>query len=390
MSIYKTISYRRLILGAVAVLFLGFLQSCHDASQTQQVVRFGVEADVPPFESRNEKGELVGLDIDIGNALCAQMNARCEWVDQPYATNISALLENRFDAIMPMTPNDVRRQQIDFTDEMYPLSSQLVARKGSNLLPTAASLQGKRVGVLRGTSREAFSQARWASAGVNIVSFGLNSELIASLIAGDIDATLQNTIEIAEALLKKPEGSNFDFSGPTVTDPLLGSGVAMGVRKSDPGLKAKLNEALAAIKENGVLKEILARYLTSPTVSGSSLQYIGGDASLPFSQAVRAGNILYLSGILGNYDNGGFPEGTAAQTAVIMDKIRAVLERNGSSLDRVIQCKVILADIADFAEMNKVYASYFSPGRFPARTTFATSGLVANADIEIECMAYVE
>lgn len=392
MRTQKIVSWRYFLLFTVISIF------CHIQAANAKIwkeVRFGVEAEVPPFESRDTKGELIGLNIELGKALCAQMGVRCVWVDQPYASNIASLNANRFDVIMPMTPTATRRKEIDFTDEMYQLSSRLVARKGTDLLPSVESLKGMRVGVLRGTSREAFAMAKWANAGVHVESFGLNTELIQSLLAGKIDATLQDTVEISEALLSKPNGRNFVFFGAAVTDPLLGSGVAIGVRKSDPELKAMLNRALAAVKANGVHQAIVARYLTSKQSgttqpSNSSLQYIGGTDGRPFSQAVRAGNILYLSGVLGDDVNGKFPKGTAAQTTVIMDNIRAVLERNSSSFDRVVQCKVILADIKDFAGMNKVYASYFSAGRFPARTTFEASNLVANAKIEIECMAYVE
>lgn len=379
-----------------ACLLVAFLVQINAASaKTWTEIRFGVEAEVPPFESRNQKGELVGLDIEIGDALCAQMKMRCRWMDQPYDGNIAALKAGRFDAIVTMTPTDIRKREIDFTDLIYPLSSRLVVRKGSALLPTPVSLKGKRVGVLRGTNREAFALQQWAPAGVHIESFGLNSELIASLLAGKIDATLQDSIEIAEALLKKPEGLAFDFGGPAVVDPMLGSGVAMGIRKGDPELKSMLNQALAAIKENGVYDAIAARYLKSSTApavsqSGTPLQYLGENEGKPFSEAVRAGNFLYLSGILGDDATGHFPKGVAAQTAVILDKIRAVLEKHGSSLDRVVQCRVILADIGDFDAMNKVYSNYFSAGRFPARTTFAASKLISNADIEIECVALLE
>lgn len=153
-------------------------------------IRFGVEADVPPFEYRNEQGELVGLDIELGSALCAELNARCVWVDQPYATNVTALQAGRFDAIMPMTATPARREILDFTNNLYALEIKLVARKGSNLLPQPQSLKGKRVGVLAGTSREAFVKARWEPQGVTVRSFGLNIELIRSLLAGEIDATL--------------------------------------------------------------------------------------------------------------------------------------------------------------------------------------------------------
>ncbi|UUP19117.1 transporter substrate-binding domain-containing protein [Nitratireductor thuwali] len=394
-SMNTNISYPYL---AFVALFstLSVLNNTSALAQSRDEIRFGVEAEVPPFESRNADGELVGLNIELGNALCEEMRVRCTWVDQPYATNIAALQEGRFDVIMPMTPTDARRQIIDFTDVMYELSSRLVARKGSNLSPTAASLKGKRIGVLSGTSRAAFAKAKWESEGVEIVSFGLNAELIESLLAGDIDATLQDTIEISGALLDKPEGSDFDFTGEVVADPALGSGIAMAIRQDEPELKAMLNRALAAIKANGKHEAIVSRYLTSdPSPAGeagsdrASLEYIGNGGNLPFSQAVRVGNMLYLSGVLGDDANGVFPETTAGQTAAIMDNIGATLERNGSSLDEVVRCNVILADIADFQEMNRVYAGYFPEGRFPARTTFEASNLVAGGKIEIECTAYV-
>lgn len=351
-------------------------------------LRIGIEADVPPFESRNAQGQLVGLNIEMGTALCEQMKVRCIWIDQPYATNIEALKAHKFDVIMPMTPTEQRKRQIGFTDVMYPLSSRLVAAKGSPLLPTVESLKGKRIGVLKGTNREAFALSAWASAGVEVQRFDLNSQLIEKLLAGELDATLQDSIEITEALLKTPAGSQFDFTGPTVTDPLLGSGVAMGIRKDDQALKSRLNDALAALKANGTQQAITARYL--PTMQPAALQFIPAGPGKPFAQAVRAGDFLYLSGLLGDDANGKLAKGTGAQTAAIMDTMSTILRNNGSSLDDVVKCTVILADIKDFADMNTVYAGYFAANRFPARTTFQAAKLVADAKVEIECMAYVK
>ncbi|WP_240350461.1 transporter substrate-binding domain-containing protein [Pseudomonas viridiflava] len=384
MSIFKTKRGHSLVLLAVSALF-----SLPALAFTE--LRIGVEADVPPFESRNANGKLVGLNIDLGNALCKRIGVRCVWVEQPYATNIAALQADKFDVIMPMTPTEIRRQHVDFTDVMYPLSSQLVTPRESRLKPTATSLKGKRIGVLKGTSREAFAQAVWAGAGVNVISFNLNIELIQQLMAGTIDATLQDSIEISEALLNKPAGSQFVFAGPPIVHPMLGSGVAMAVRKDDQALKHRLNEALGALKADGTQQAIVARYLPETVVGAppsSSLQFITAGPDRPFSQAVRAGDFLYLSGLLGDDADGKFPTGTSAQTAAIMDSMRAILKNNRSSLDNVVKCTVILANIKDFADMNKVYASYFAAERFPARTTFEAARLVANAKVEIECMAY--
>jgi lysine/arginine/ornithine transport system substrate-binding protein len=283
----------------------------HAGEKKHTEIRFGVEALVPPFESRNAQGELVGLNIELGNALCAELDARCVWVDQDYDTNIAALEAGRFDVIMPMSATPLRRQKIDFTENLYPLSNRLVTLKDSGLLPDAQSLKGKRVGVLAGTSREAYAQARWAPAGVIIQSFKLNTELIDSLLAGDINATLQDAIEISSALLDTPQGHAFGFSGPVITDELLGSGVAMGVRKSDPDLRDALNKALERLKQNGKYDPIIKRYLSEPSgslpaaggglkpVATDSLQYGVGEKGQSFSPVVRVGETLYLSGGLG-------------------------------------------------------------------------------------------
>ncbi|WP_338489646.1 transporter substrate-binding domain-containing protein [Pseudomonas trivialis] len=353
-------------------------------------IRFGVEADVKPLEYRDERGELKGLDIELGNALCAELNARCVWVDQPYATNIAALQSGRFDAIMPMTPTPARRETLDFTDLLYPLESRLVAPAGANLLPDAQSLKGKRVGVLAGTSREAFAKARWAPQGVVIRSFNLNGELIASLLKGELDATLQNTIEITEALLNTPKGAAFAFAGPSIVDEMLGGGVAIATRKTDPTLTQALNRALQRLKDNGKYAAITQSYL-APVAAGpqqATMVHVSAGAGLPFSQTVQLGQTLYLSGVLGQDESGKLARGgIRAETAQALENLRNTLKSRGLGMDRVAKCTVILADINDFSAMNSVYTRYFPSDRLPTRTTFAAGKLLDNARIEIECLA---
>jgi 2-iminobutanoate/2-iminopropanoate deaminase len=110
------------------------------------------------------------------------------------------------------------------------------------------------------------------------------------------------------------------------------------------------------------------------------------------SEAVRVGNILYLSGQLGFLPGTRnlAPGGIAAETKQTMENIRAVLEKHGSSFDRVVKCTVMLADIKERDAMNEVYVKYFAEGRRPARSAFGTSGLAANGRVEIECMATVK
>lgn len=109
----------------------------------------------------------------------------------------------------------------------------------------------------------------------------------------------------------------------------------------------------------------------------------------PFSPAVRVGDVLYLSGQIGARSDGSLPEGLAAQTRQAMDNVAAALELAGSSMDDVFKCTVMLDDVSQWAEFNRVYVGYFTPGRLPARSSFGADGLALGALVEIECLAHV-
>jgi len=113
-------------------------------------------------------------------------------------------------------------------------------------------------------------------------------------------------------------------------------------------------------------------------------------AKPPLSQAVRAGDVLYMSGSIGIVPGtselapGGI-EGEARQT---MENIGAILKANDLSFDNVFKCTVMLADMAKWGDFNKVYVTYFKPSRLPSRSAFGVSGLARNAQVEVECWAY--
>ena len=115
------------------------------------------------------------------------------------------------------------------------------------------------------------------------------------------------------------------------------------------------------------------------------------DLNLPFSEAVRVGNLLFLSGQLGNRP--GTLElvegGIQPETRQTLENIRTILERHDSSMDRVVKCSVFLADIADWPAMNQVYTTFF-PDNPPARSALGASGLALGARVEIECIAVVD
>ncbi len=122
----------------------------------------------------------------------------------------------------------------------------------------------------------------------------------------------------------------------------------------------------------------------------SSAEYLNARPGAPFSEAVRVGHMLYLSGKLGTVPGGrGLAEGgIVAETEQALENIADALRRFGSSMDEVVKCTVFLADIADFGDMSRTYMQAFSTNK-PARSALAVDGLVLNARVEIECMATV-
>ncbi len=115
-----------------------------------------------------------------------------------------------------------------------------------------------------------------------------------------------------------------------------------------------------------------------------------GQPSYPFSEAVRVGDMLYLSGDIGVDASGKLVAGgVKAEAKQTMDNIGANLARHGSSFDHVVQCTVALADIADWPAFNEVYKGYFTK-HFPARMAYATGGLALGAKVEVQCNAVTQ
>lgn len=121
------------------------------------------------------------------------------------------------------------------------------------------------------------------------------------------------------------------------------------------------------------------QYFGQPTLNGQPL---------PFSEAVRVGDILYLSGQLGRGADGKLPEGIEAQTRQTLDNIGATLKSAGLGYDDIFHCTAMLSDMKLWPDFNKVYVTYFREGKRPARSAFGTNGLALGALIELECQAY--
>ena len=137
---------------------------------------------------------------------------------------------------------------------------------------------------------------------------------------------------------------------------------------------------------------ILTLLLLASTISAAEVEYLNSEATasmeLPFSEAVRVGDIIILSGQLGT-----MPEelrlvegGIEVETHQIFANINRILEQQGSSLDKVFKCTVMMEEIGEWPAFNEIYMTYF-PGNKPARSAFGADGLALGAAVEMECWA---
>ena len=126
---------------------------------------------------------------------------------------------------------------------------------------------------------------------------------------------------------------------------------------------------------------------TRPAVQHYGQPTLNGQP-LPFSEAVRVGDILYLSGQLGRGPDGKLPEGIEAQTRQTLENVGATLKLAGLDYADIFHCTAMLGDMKLWPDFNKVYVTYFPEGKRPARSAFGTSGLALGALIELEWQAY--
>lgn len=141
------------------------------------------------------------------------------------------------------------------------------------------------------------------------------------------------------------------------------------------------------------LFSVVALFAAAGSIAADKPQFLNSPRAVeldrPFSEAVRAGDFLFLSGQIGDVpETGKLAEGgLEAEARQTLINVKRVLESNGASLQDVVKCTVFLADIAEWPAFNAVYRQFFQKP-FPARSALAASGLAMNARVELECIAY--
>ena len=230
---------------AFGALLVGSL-ACGDGSET---VRLATEGDYHPFNFKNDDGEIDGLERDLGDELCRRAELDCEWVLNEWADMIPDLVADEFDVIIAgMSITDERDETIDFTEPYYPPTPSVYLA----LADAGDEAVNGRLGAYANTIYSDY----FTEQGLPYTEFSSEDDRIEALLNGDIDASLVDHAYAVEKLAEY-EG-RLAVVGPSV---LLDRGIGMGVREDSGDLRAKLNEALASMKADGALNELIRKWV---------------------------------------------------------------------------------------------------------------------------------
>lgn len=244
---------------AAAVMALTFGSTLAHAEG--ETLRVGADLSYPPFQYRDAAGTPTGFEIDVTNAICKEMKVKCDYVVSSFDAEIPSLIAKKVDFISPQGATEKRRKVIDFSDFVYHIPTKLVVPKGSPLLPTPGSLQGKRIAVQQGSIQEMYANTFWQPKGVDVVAYADQDTIYQDLVAGRLDGALSPAVAVTFGFLNKPEGKNFTLTGPEVRDDKLFSiGSSYGLRKGDDHIKKLLNDGLAKIIADGTWEKIKTQY----------------------------------------------------------------------------------------------------------------------------------
>lgn len=246
---------KRILLAAAATFMLAGTPALAD-------LKMGVAAEpYAPFTSKNAAGTWEGWEVDVMNALCAEIGEKCAIEEVAWDGIIPALTSKKFDTIMSsMSINDERKKTIDFSDMYYNSAAVIIGAKNGDMKFAPEDLAGKTVGVQVSTIHATYIDTYYKTKGVNVKTYATQDEANADLAAGRVDFIMADGVAL-DAFLASEQGACCETKGAVPNDvKILGDGVGFGLRKEDTALRDKLNVGIKALAAKGTFKEITTKW----------------------------------------------------------------------------------------------------------------------------------
>jgi polar amino acid transport system substrate-binding protein len=243
------------VLIAAAVALLSF--SPH-ASAQDAVIRIATEGAYPPFNYMQPDGSTAGMDVEMANALCAEMKAKCTIVAQDWDGMIPALTGGKFDAIVAsMSITEDRKKQIDFTDKYYTTPLAVVVPKDSTLKGVGvADMVGKTIGAQAGTTQANYADDVYAKNGAEVKMYPTQDEAATDLQNGRVDALISDKFVVVDWLNKAGKDCCRLLGDVPGTETEAG----IAIRKGNDALRERFNKAIKAIVADGTYGKIVSKY----------------------------------------------------------------------------------------------------------------------------------
>ncbi|MFK9094299.1 transporter substrate-binding domain-containing protein [Bacillus salipaludis] len=257
---------KKLFLSFIGILIIGIIAGCSGSKETggnkkqtvlervekSKVLKVGFEGTYPPFNFVDDKQNYIGFDVDISNEIAKRLGVKTEFIATKWDSLIGGLKADKFDIIIgQMTVTDERKKSVDFTDPYVVTGSVLVTREDTNDITKLEDIKGKNVGVGGGTT---FEEVAKSVDGANVKLYKAVSDYIQDLQNKRLDVIINDQllmgynikenklpIKITSEILNKDE-------------------IGMAVKKDNEDFVKKVNEAIAAMKEDGTYDEIYKKW----------------------------------------------------------------------------------------------------------------------------------
>ncbi|MEP9379531.1 transporter substrate-binding domain-containing protein [Aquabacter sp. CN5-332] len=232
-----------------------------DASQLPTTVRFLTTDDYPPFNFATPDGALMGFNVDLARAVCAELSVTCTIQPVAFDTLLDGLDQNKGDAViagLASTPS--MRQRVDFTERYLGTPARFVGRRGLALQsPTPEQVADKKVAVVAGTAHEAYLRAFFNEAGIRPYPDAAAAR--EALRKGDVDLLFGDGIGLALWLNgTSSQGCCGFVGGPFTESRFFGDGLAVAVKPGNDQLRRAIDYALQRIWEKGVYADLYLRW----------------------------------------------------------------------------------------------------------------------------------
>lgn len=268
----KALKNKTLWLAPLSAALL-MLAGCNNSSAPEEGAAADTKADAPlnikiatessykPFSYTDADGKLIGYEIELVDALCAQMQAKCDLISQDWDGLIPGLNAQKFDAVIAgMTITPERKEVVEFTDPYFHTGIILIGKKGDNV--SVEDLKGQPIASQRSTVASQYLQDEHADADIKLYDTQDNAYL--DLTSGRVRAMMSDKVTGMD-WLKTDAGKDYEVKGQEIITDQDAMGIAF--RKGDP-LVAKFNKALAELKDNGTYDQITGSYFgTSSTTA---------------------------------------------------------------------------------------------------------------------------